>query len=208
VNAPTPGLEYTRISEDAAILCRRHDFPRAMNVLQRRLPDHRRWRHALRGIAHHSVNALDGARLTWMSGAIRDLLFGSVDSPWLRNEIAVDLHAVAGGFAADGILPEWTARSLWRTADDAGIPMAYIAQVTPLPRAIDDALDTAQVVTDFRRTALAHRQCALELAQTVPTRVMTDALPCDEMLVQLQIESQRDAAARWRALAQSVLLGG
>lgn len=202
------GPDYTRVSEDTAVLCRRADFPRAVNLLQRRAPDHRRWRQALRGVAGTAGRALDGMRRNWMGGALREVLAG-VTAPWLQRELILDVHAAGGGDLAPGeLLPVWTARGVWHAAEAAGVPMAYVAQVTVLPRAIDAPVDTAQLVTDFRCTARAHREHAAELASRLPMRGPTCALPMDEMLVQLQVDSQRDAAERWRALAQRLLNGG
>jgi hypothetical protein len=207
VTLPSPGLDYTRVSDDTAILCRRQDFPRAVNVLQRRAPDHRRWRYAFQRVAATSSHALVGARRAWMSAAFRDVV-AAVAHPWLQRELAIDLSAAAPDFSVEGVLPTWTARGLWREADAVGLPMAYVAQVTSLPRGIDGALDTARVVLDFRRTALAHRDCAIELASRMPHGGPGDALPMDQMLLRLQIESQRDAAERWRALARRLLMAG
>lgn len=205
---PIPGLDYTRVSDDAAILCRRNDFPRAINVLQRRRPDHRRWRQAFQRVAVTSAHRLDGARRNWMTGAIRELVT-NVPYPWLQRELAIDLHAAAPDFTVDGVLPVWTARQLWHEAEAVGLPMAYIAAVTTLPRSIDDPIDTAQVVLDCRRTAFAHRDQALELAARAGNQgLLSETLPMDQMLLRLQIEAQRDAAERWRTLARRLLLAG
>lgn len=206
VNTPAVGIDYSRVSEASAILCRRHDFPRAMNVLQRRVPDHRRWRLAFRGLTRTAVSALDGARRTWMIDAVRDLVTQPELNPWLRSELAVDLHG-SGDFEVKGLLPEWTARDLWSLAEREGIPMQYVSRVTTLPRAIDDAVDTARLVIDFRETAMAHRRAAIDLQRDLDTRAITeDAIPFDDMLVRLQLESQRDAAERWRGLSRRLLL--
>ncbi|MEI8256482.1 MAG: hypothetical protein WCJ30_12480, partial [Deltaproteobacteria bacterium] len=104
-------------------------------------------------------------------------------------------------------LPEWSARDLWSLAEREGLPMQYVTQVTALPRAIDDRVDTAQLVKDFRCTALAHRRQALELhAMLDPCAQTQEAIPFDDMLLRLQIEAQRDASERWRGLSRRLLL--
>jgi hypothetical protein len=199
-------MDYTRVSEASAILCMREDFPRALNVLQRRMPDHRRWRLAFRGVTRRAVGSLGGARRQWMIDAVRDLVTQDAMHPWLRAELAVDLHG-SGDFEVQGLLPEWTAREVWSLADSEGLPMQYVSQVTALPRRIDDAVDTARLVIDFRQTAMAHRNAAIDLQSTLNTRAQTeDALPLDDMLLRLQIDSQRDAAERWRGLSRRLLL--
>jgi len=206
VTTTLPGAEYTRVNEDASILCKRQDFPRALNILQRRMPDHRRWRAAFRGVARNAVHALDGARRQWMVEAVTDLVTQTTMHPWLRAELAVDLHG-SSGFEIPGVLPEWTARDVWALAEREGLPMQYVTQVTSLPRAIDDRVDTAQLVVDFRETALAHRRAARELHDSLTPRSQTeDAIPFDDMLVRLQIEGQRDASERWRGLSRRLLL--
>src|SRR5688572_21800943 len=88
-------LDYTRVTEDTLVLCRRTDFPRALNVLARREPDHRRWRAALRGVAGAAGRALWGARRHWVGGALREVL-SVVDLPWLKRELVLDVHAAGG----------------------------------------------------------------------------------------------------------------
>lgn len=206
VTTATAGIEYTRVNEDASILCRRQDFPRALNILQRRAPDHRRWRAAFRGVAKNAVFALDGSRKQWMVEAVSDLVTQTHMHPWLRAELAVDLHG-SGGFELPGVLPEWTARDVWSLADREGLPMQYIKQVTSLPSSIDDRVDTAQLVVDFREVALAHQRTARALHDSLSLRGQTeDAVPMDDMLVRLQIEGQRDASERWRGLSRRLLL--
>jgi hypothetical protein len=199
-------LDYTRVSEASAILCMRDDFPRALNVLQRRTPDHRRWRIAFRGVTRRAVGSLEGARRHWMIDAVRDLVTQPTMHPWLRAELAVDLHG-SGDFEVPGALPEWTAREVWSLADREGLPMQYVSHVTTLPRRIDDTVDTARLVIDFRQTAMAHRRAAIDLQASLDARAQTqDAIPLDDMLVRLQIEAQRDAAERWRGLSRRLLL--
>lgn len=202
----TPASDYTRVNEDAAILCKRQELPRAMNVLQRRQADHRRWRNAFRGVTRTAVASLDGARRTWMIDAVRDLVTQTAMHPWLRAELAVDLHG-SSGFELPEVLPEWTARDLWSLADRESLPMQYVSQVTALPPAIDDRVDTAQLVKDFRNTALAHRSQARELHRLLtPCAQTQDAIAFDELLVRLQIEAQTDASERWRGLSRRLLL--
>jgi hypothetical protein len=203
VNAPTPGHDYTRVSEDTAILCRRQDFPRAMNVLQRRPPDHRRWRVGLRNVATSAGRVLQGSRRWWLGGAIRELV-SEVPNPWLQRELAVDLFATGTGFEPPDLLPHWTARDVWGLADGVGLPMEYVAQVTALPGYIDARVETARLVLDFRRTALAHHEHARRLAAAT-TKDLTEVRGYAPWAARVEIDAQRDAAERWRALAMHLL---
>jgi hypothetical protein len=187
-----PRLEYTRVSEDASILCRRQDFPRAVNVLQRRKPEHQRWRLAFRQIASSAARALDGSKRHWATAAVREIVSEVVEQPWLRCELALDLHTAAPDFGAGEILPEWTARDLWRLADAEDLPMEYIVQVAQLPRSIDAVIDTAQLVLDCRRTASAHRRAA------------SNAL--GDLRLRMDVSAHRDAADRWQRLGQRLLM--
>ena len=56
------GVDYTRVSDDAAILCKRRDLPRAVNVLQRRESDRQRWRLAFRYVTVTADRTLSGSR--------------------------------------------------------------------------------------------------------------------------------------------------
>lgn len=206
MSATVPGLDYTRVSEDAAILCKRRDFPRAINVLQRRPADHRRWRQAFRCLAHSAGTVLEGARRNWIRAAIRELV-ADVPHSWLRGELAVDLRAAGAVFDAPGVLPIWTGRQLWRAAEHEGLPMEYVVRVTSLPASLDAPLDAAQLVIDFRRTEAAHRAQALGFARALGPLADTSALSLDAMLARIQAEAQRDAAQRWRALASRILAG-
>lgn len=195
-------LDYTRVSDDAAILCKRQDFPRAFNVLQRRRPDHRRWRFAFQRVAGSSSRALVGPRRGWVVSAIGELLHGVSDT-WLRRELALDLRACADqDFQAPGVLPAWTARDLWRLSDEEHVPMAYVTQITDLPRLISQEIDTARVILDARRTAVSHRDTSLELASSL----QGDAASCDsDALLLAQIEGHKVASDRWRALARRLM---
>lgn len=200
-------LDYTRVTDDAAILCRRKDFPRAANVLQRRRPDHRRWRQAFRHVAVTADRGLDGARRSWMEAALREVV-GAVPDRWLRGELVVDARALHATLDLGPVLPTWTARDLWRFADDEGIPMEYVARVTPLPHAIGGTIDTAQVILDFRQTASAHRDHAVELARALPVVVIPTALDGAARSALVEVQSHQDATRRWRSLAQRLLGAG
>jgi hypothetical protein len=197
----TPLVDYTRISDDAAILLKRQDFPRALNVLQRRAPDPRRWRWAFRRVSQHSESQLEGARQRWIRGGLDELVSG-VDDGALQRELAVDFRIATGVDATGDLLPKYTARELWRMADGFGLPMEYIAHVTALPQHIDAPIDTARVVVDCRTTANAHRDEARRLVEGIAP---TDAVPLQDQLARVAADAQRDAAARWRALAQRLL---
>ncbi len=199
----TPLAEYTRISDDAAILLRRQDFPRALNVLQRRAPDPRRWRWAFRKVSQSSSFQLEGAKQQWMKSGLDELVTGVHDDP-LKRELALDYRIATGTDASGFILPVYTARELWRLADGFGLPMEYLSHVTALPRHIDEPVDTARVIIDFRETANAHREEAKRLVQGIAP---SDAVPLADQLARVAADAQRDASARWRALAQRLLSG-
>jgi hypothetical protein len=199
----TPMADYTRISDDAAILLRRQDFPRALNVLQRRAPDPRRWRWAFRKVSQCSSFQLDGAKQQWMRSGLDELVTGIGDDP-LKRELALDYRIATGRNASGHILPFYTARELWRLAEGFGLPMEYLTHVTELPKHIDDSVDTARVIIDCRDTANAHREEAKRLVQGIAP---SDCVPLADQLARVAADAQRDASARWQALAQR-LIGG
>jgi hypothetical protein len=139
-----------------------------------------------------------------MNAAVRELV-SEVTDPRLRAELAVDLRACGSPFDAQSLLPSWTARSLWRAAEAEHLPMEYVVRVTELPRSIDAPLDTAALVVDFRRTSMAHRDCAAALA--IYACVDDDAAARPPSAERIELDAHREAARRWRALAQRVLLG-
>lgn len=196
--------DYTRVSDDAAILCRRRDFPRAINVLQRRDPDRRRWRLAFKSVCVTGDRTLDGARRQWFVGALSELVHG-IDDSRLQGELALDAVSHQTTFRFVDALPKWTARDLWNHAESVYLPMEYITRVTPLPKLISAPIDTARVVVDCRRTAEAHRNLALELGGRLPTTAVIDearGVASEESVRLLQeIRAQQDAARRWRELA-------
>ncbi len=198
-------LDYTRVSDDASILCRRRDFPRAINVLQRRDADRRRWRQAFHTVVTTGDRALDGGRRSWFEGALREVV-GFIPDRRLRGELVLDARAADTSLDLGAVLPAWTARQLWRLADSAHLPMEYIASVTPLPPAIDTPIDTARVILDCRRTAAAHRALAGELGATLPplaaVREATGELDDGGVLTLAEVRAQQDAARRWRELAE------
>lgn len=201
-------LDYTRITDDALILCRRRDFPRAVNVLQRRSPDTRRWRSAFRSVITAGDQGLDGARRQWFEAALRELV-AHVPDRRLAGELAIDAAGAGTHVDLGPVLPLWTARDLWRHADTLELPMSWLAQVTSLPRSIRAPIDTARVVFDCRRTAEAHRGCAHELASVLPaTAIIEEASgrvdrPTQEALDALR--AHQDSARRWRELAHRLL---
>ncbi len=201
-------VDYTRVSDDAAILCRRKDFPRAMNVLQRRDPDRRRWRQAFRAVAVAGDRGLDGMRRRWFEGAITELVTG-VNDRTLKRELALDAVDCQTAWNLGEALPTWSARDLWGHAETVQLPMAYLAQVTRLPKNIRENIETARVVLDCRRTAEAHRRIALELSGNLaPTAMIEEVRGCadDATLAALQdIRGQQEAARRWRELAHLLL---
>ena len=200
--------DYTRISDDAAILCRRRDFPRAVNVLQRRAPDRRRWRQAFRSLAVAGDRGLEGTRRRWFEGAIQELVLGVPDGG-LRTELALDAAEYDTTWDLAEALPCWSARDLWNLAESVQLPMSYLAQVTTLPRSIRETIHTARVVVDCRRTAEAHRSLALELSQNLSPTAMIDEVRGHADAATLstlgEVRSQQDAARRWRELAHRLL---
>ena len=199
----TPLADYTRISDDAAILLRRQDFPRALNVLQRRVPDARRWRWAFRKVSQHSTQHLDGAKQSWIRAGLNELVTG-VGEDALKRELALDYRVMTGMDAAGHILPKYTARELWRIAENFGLPMEYLSHVTLLPSHIDAAVDTARVIIDCRDTAHAHREEAKRLVAGIAP---SDTVPLADQLARVAADAQRDASARWQALAQRLIRG-
>lgn len=196
-------LDYTRVSDDALILCRRKDFPRAVNVLQRRKPDRRRWRVAFRQVAYAGTQSLDGPRHHWLEGALREVV-GGLNDRRLRGELAVDAAELGARFNLGTVLPEWTARDLWRHAEAVDLPMEYIAMVTELPRVISATIDTPRVIAACRRTADAHRALALEhgagLSPSVIVEEARGALGLVEAKKLAEMRAQQEAARRWREL--------
>lgn len=199
-----PVSDYTRVSDDAAILCRRRDFPRAINILQRRDPDRRRWRMAFRTVAVTGDRALDGARRRWFEAAIHEVVTG-LDDKRLRSELVLDAASCDASLAFPEILPSWNGRELWRLADSVQLPMQYIVKVTRLPQSLAEKINTARVVIDCRRTSDAHRAVALELDATLPPDAfLSEARGAagESLLATLSsIRAQQDAARRWRELA-------
>ncbi len=210
MSSPQMVADYTRVSDDAAILCRRRDFPRAVNVLQRRSPDRRRWRQAFRTVAVTADRALDGNRRQWIEGALREVVT-AVGDRRLAHELCIDAVALDASLHLGDVLPAWSARDLWRFADAVVLPMEYLAQVTTLPRSIDARIDTARVVLDCRRTADAHRQYAQELSAGLSPGLLLDeasaVLGSVEAARAQQVRAQEDAARRWRTLSQHLLEG-
>ncbi len=203
-----PVPDYTRVSDDASILCRRRDFPRAVNVLQRRDPDRRRWRLAFHTVMTTGGQMLDGGRRAWFEGALREVV-GYVPDARLRGELVLDARASESSLDLGGILPTWTARQLWRMADDTDLPMEYIVSVTTLPPSINAPIDTARVILDCRRTAVAHRALAGELNATLsPLAAVFEAsgrLDDSARRTLAEVRAQADAAKRWRTLAERLL---
>lgn len=199
-----PVADYTRVSDDAAILCRRKDFPRAINVLQRRDPDRRRWRMAFRTVAVTADRALDGARRNWFEGAIREVVTGLEDKR-LRSELVIDAATCDASLVFPDVLPSWNGRELWRLAESVHLPMEYLVRVTKLPRSLSEQIHTARVVVDCRRTADAHRAAALELDAALPpdaflaeAKGQASVATCATLAA---VRAQQDAARRWRELA-------
>ncbi|MBL8602789.1 MAG: hypothetical protein JNK72_12775 [Myxococcales bacterium] len=204
-------MDYTRVSDDAAILCRRRDFPRAVNVLQRRSPDRRRWRQAFRTVAVTADrNALDPKRRGWVEGALREVVSGVRDKG-LQGELVLDAAAYNTQLELGEFIPRWTARELWRQADAVALPMEYLKQVTTLPTSIDAPIHAARVIVDCRRTADAHRALAVELTAALDPRALVDEyLPSLDRATLSRLEAmraQQDAARRWRELAQRLFRG-
>lgn len=199
----SPIADYTRISDDAAILLKRQDFPKALNVLQRRAPDARRWRWAFRKVSQSSEHQLIGSKQQWMRSGLEELVSAVGDDP-LKRELALDYRIATGANPTGFILPMYTARELWRIAESFGLPMEYLSHVTLLPRHIDEAVDTARVIIDCRDTAQAHRDEARRLVEGIAP---IDAVPLHDQLARVAADAQRDAAARWRALAQRLITG-
>ncbi len=201
-------IDYTRVSDDAAILCKRRDFPRAVNVLQRRSPDRRRWRAAFRTVSFAGDKTLDGLRRHWFESALRELVTG-VGDRGLQGELALDVAAADGRLDLGEVLPRWSARDLWRIADAVYLPMEYLVQVTRLPRSIDASIDTARVVVDCRRTSEAHRALAVARGASVPAAAYLDGassrMPEAVMQAVGEVRSQQDAARRWRELAHRLM---
>lgn len=201
-------VDYTRISDDASILSRRRDFPRAVNLLQRREPDRRRWRQAFRSVAVAGDQCLEGAKRRWFEGAVQELVLG-VEDLTLQRELALDGAEFNTSWDLAEALPCWSARDLWNLAESVHLPMSYLAQVTTLPRSIRETIHTARVVVDCRRTAEAHRAAALELSQNLaPTAMIDEARgTADEATLDalVQVRAQQDAARRWRELAHRLL---
>lgn len=204
MSADRNDLDYTRITDDASILCRRRDFPRAVNVLQRRAPDRRRWRHAFRHVVTAGDQVLDGARRQWFEAALRELV-SHVPDRRLAGELVIDASALDARVDLGPVLPLWTARDLWSHADAVELPMEYLARVTALPRSIRAPIDTARVIHDCRRTAEAHRACANEIGATLPSSAVIDeargALDHASLAALSELRSHQDAARRWRELA-------
>lgn len=204
-------LDYTRVSDDAAILCRRKDFPRAMNVLQRRAPDRRRWRMAFRTVALSGDVGAEGARRNWLGAAIREVVHG-VNDRRLRAELAIDAAELGTRWELDGVLPAWSARDLWTLAERVDIPMQFVQMVTPLPKVISAPIQTARVVADCRRTSEAHRKAALDLGALVPTTAVIEEVrgSLDERVAAklAEMRGHQEAARRWRELAHSLVGSG
>ncbi len=202
-NIPVVLGDYTRVSDDANILVQRMDFPRALNILQRRAPDHRRWRWAFRRITSGVNVRLDQSRKRWMQGGL-DELVSLVDDRWLQRELAIDYRTGLGVDTELCALPRYSARDLWRIAEQYGLPMEYLSHVTTLPKFIDAPIDTSRVVIDCRRTAEAHRDQARQmLAGIAPS----ESVPLVDQLQRVAADAQRDAEARWRALGQRLVHG-
>jgi hypothetical protein len=201
-------LDYTRVSDDTAILCRRKDFPRAVNVLQRRMPDRRRWRLAFRQVAWAGDHGVEGARRAWLDAALREVVYGVADKR-LRSELAIDAAELGTRWNFNAVLPTWSARDLWRLAEDVDLPMQYIAMVTDLPRAISAPIDTARVIADCRKTSEAHRRLALAASAELPASAVIEEVrgTLDATLAaRLQeLRGQQEAARRWRELAHRLL---
>lgn len=202
-NLPVVIGDYTRVSDDAAILVQRMDFPRALNVLQRRAPDHRRWRWAFRRVTSGVNVRLDQSRKRWMQSGL-DEIVSNVEDRWLQRELAIDYRTGLGVDTELSVLPRYTARDLWRIAEQYGLPMEYLAHVTELPRFIDAPIDTTRVVIDCRRTAEAHRDEARNLLAGIAP---TETVPLADQLQRIAADAQRDAEARWRALGQRLAHG-
>ncbi|MFO0605944.1 MAG: hypothetical protein U0324_22355 [Polyangiales bacterium] len=201
-------LDYTRVSDDTAILCRRKDFPRAMNVLQRRAPDRRRWRLAFRQVAWAGDHGVEGAKRAWLDAALREVVHGVGDRR-LRSELAIDAAELGTRWDLNAVLPSWSARDLWRLAEDVDLPMQYVTMVTDLPRAISAPIDTARVIADCRRTSEAHRQLALAAGADLPATAVIEevrgALDPNLHAKLAEVRGQQEASRRWRELAHRLL---
>jgi hypothetical protein len=204
-------LDYTRVSDDAAILCRRKDFPRAVNVLQRRSPDRRRWRLAFRQVVYTGDRAVEGARRSWLEAAVREVVHGVGDRR-LKGELVLDAAELNTRWTIDGVLPAWSARDLWNLAESVDLPMEYVSMVTELPKNIAAPIATARVVLDCRRTSEAHRELAMKIGAEVPvTAVIDEVRGClDERVAArlTEMRSHQEAARRWRELAHRLFGGG
>jgi len=201
-------LDYTRVSDDTAILCRRKDFPRAMNVLQRREPDRRRWRLAFRQVAWAGDHGVDGAKRSWLDAALREVIHGVGDRR-LRGELAIDAAEMGTRWDFNAVLPAWSARDLWKVAEQVDLPMQYLAMVTDLPKAIHAPIDTARVIADCRRTSEAHRQLAVTAGAEVPASAVIEEVRgtlSERVAAKLnEMRGQQEASRRWRELAHRLL---
>jgi hypothetical protein len=138
-----------------------------------------------------------------MRSGLEELL-SAVDETSLKRELALDFRYCTGVDPSLDVLPRFSARELWRMADGLGLPMEYLSHVTALPRSIDEPIDTARVILDCRTTADAHRAEARRLVDGIAP---SEAVPLADQLARVAADAQRDAAARWRALAQRLLAG-
>jgi hypothetical protein len=203
-------IDYTRVSDDTAILCRRKDFPRAMNLIQRRDPDRRRWRLAFRHVAWSGETGVDGARRNWLQAALGEVVHGVRDKK-LRGELAVDAAELNTTWNFDEALPRYNARDLWNFAEKVDLPMQYIAMVTDLPKSIIAPVNTARVIADCRRTSETHRQAALTLGKEVPTTAVIEEVrgTLNQQIAERlhEMRAQQEAARRWRELAHILFQG-
>ncbi len=211
MTTPRIVIDYTRVSDDAAILCRRKDFPRAVNVLQRRDPDRRRWRLAFRTVAWSGDQGVEGARRNWLEAALKEVV-GGVQDRRLRGELAIDAAELGTAWDVGQVLPAYTARDLWNLAEKVDLPMQYLSMVTPLPKSIQAPIQTARVIADCRRTSEAHRQIAQRLAIDVPPTAVIEEVrgTLDQRVAQrlAEMRGQQEAARRWRELAHRLFGNG
>ena len=196
---PEGNAPRTRVTDDVGFFCKRGELPAAVNIVQGRSPDFHRWRRAFTTVARVSWAWLQGRDLLWTESALREVVEWLPD-PKLAKELVLDARSFRVGMNFGDLLPHWTPRDLMRFADANDIDMGVVKRIAPLPKRIDEPLDTAGVVLVTREMARRHRRRAQALWLELPDEEEDGWEPKHHAIASVA-EKSATAGAQWTELA-------
>ena len=193
----------SRITDDVGFFCKRGELPAAVNVMQSRSPDFHRWRRAFSTVTRVAWAWLQGRDLLWTESALREVVDALPDQK-LAKEIVLDARQYRVGMNFGDPLPGWTPRDLMRFADEHDVDMGVIKRIAPLPRHVDEPLDTAGVVIVSREMSQRHRRRAQALWLELPDEEEDGWEPRHHAIATVA-EKSAQAGAQWSGLAVKLI---